>query len=365
MRRALPRLGLALAFTLFAPDPALSAEGAVEINQARAEAGGVTPADLPGFPVTLATPGSYVLTGELAAPGDATAIEVLADDVSLDLGGFSVRGGRPCTGAPPSLVCPGGAGHGVIGATVSTRVANGVVTGFANGGIQLGESASVSGVVARRNGVVGIAVGERSRIARCQATRNGGPGFSTGDLALVNESSSAGNTNEGAVFGGTFQVHDSLLVDGPGTTPACFADAHEPNNSEASAAVLGDVSGDDTNGSSLDGELAGSSDVDWFSLHISDVVGSTQDPAASLVVGGALRICVFYLCDAGTTDLTCPLDASAATSPAGRIGCCRTGGSVQIEPACGLAASDSGLALFRVDTGPADVCTPYQLDWHP
>ena len=42
---------------------AIAADGVVEIDQAAAIAGGITPGDDPGFPITLDSPGSDRLTG--------------------------------------------------------------------------------------------------------------------------------------------------------------------------------------------------------------------------------------------------------------------------------------------------------------
>ena len=75
-----------------------AADGVSEINQARALAGGVTPGDVPGFPVTIDASGSYRLTGDLTAPDlDTTAIGVTADDVTIDLNGFAIIGPNDCT----------------------------------------------------------------------------------------------------------------------------------------------------------------------------------------------------------------------------------------------------------------------------
>jgi len=368
VRSSIRAASVAVTLTLAAsPSSAPAADGAIEINQARAVAGGVTASDLPGFPVTIASPGSYRLTGELTPSGDATAIEIAADDVTLHLGGFALRGAKPCSGAPPALTCPSGASRGITGAASGTRVSDGVVTGFAAGGVVLGDAASVSGIEAHHNGGVGISVGERSRIARSQATRNGGAGFSTADATLITESSSVGNLDEGAVLGVGSVVHDSLLLDGPGSVDpvSCLADAFEPNGSEASSHPLGSVTDADANGSSFAAELAGASDADWFAVAISDVPGATVDPAISVASGGALRICLFYACDAGTTVFECPVGSTASTSPTGRQGCCRPGGSLQIAPDCGLGVDKSGLALIRIDAGPTGLCTPYDLAWHP
>ena len=53
---------------LASPAPALAVDGVIEINQARALAGGVTPGDTAGFPVSLNDSGSYRLTSDLVPP---------------------------------------------------------------------------------------------------------------------------------------------------------------------------------------------------------------------------------------------------------------------------------------------------------
>jgi hypothetical protein len=89
-------LPLAFALGLLAGSRlALAADGVVEINQQKALAGGVGPGDEPGFPVTLSEPGKYRLTADLSVPRDANGIEIAADGLTLDLGGFTLSGGEP------------------------------------------------------------------------------------------------------------------------------------------------------------------------------------------------------------------------------------------------------------------------------
>ena len=135
--RSKARVGALLALVL--AGPAHAVDGVIEINQARAKAGGVTAGDAPLFPVTLSQPGSYRLTGNLdltdasaRAPStdakDVKAIDVTASDVTIDLNGFSIIGETSCPGFPP--VCTGtGSGVGIASAseTFSVAVENGVV----------------------------------------------------------------------------------------------------------------------------------------------------------------------------------------------------------------------------------------------
>ena len=83
-----------LLFVAFA-GPAIAVDGVIEINQAAALAGSVTGGpvfnDQPGFPVSLLSPGSYRLTGNLYVPDtNTTAIEVIVDDITIDLNGFVI-----------------------------------------------------------------------------------------------------------------------------------------------------------------------------------------------------------------------------------------------------------------------------------
>lgn len=147
-------LRLPLLIALFALPGSTAAQGLVEINQTRALAGGITSSDTPGFPVTLGDPGSYVLSGDLVAGTGETAVSITADDVSLDLNGFAIRGPHVC--APGN--CTTDVGHGVHENQMRERasVRNGVVTGFGDNCIRLGQQAHVEDVAVSMCGGSGI-----------------------------------------------------------------------------------------------------------------------------------------------------------------------------------------------------------------
>jgi hypothetical protein len=66
-----------------------------------------------GFPFVISQPGSYRLTGNLTVDQNTTAIQIGADNVTLDLNGFAIIGPTVCSGAP--LICtPSGSGSGVV-----------------------------------------------------------------------------------------------------------------------------------------------------------------------------------------------------------------------------------------------------------
>ena len=137
-------------------------DGVVLIDQNRALAGSVTPGDAPGFPVTISQPGSYRLSGNLTVPNvDTTAIDITADNVTIDLNGFSIIGPNVCS----LLACsslPGGfaLGKGVYSESRSSiSVVNGSIRGIGGEGIYLsGFGSYVEKVHVDSSGAAGIAV---------------------------------------------------------------------------------------------------------------------------------------------------------------------------------------------------------------
>jgi hypothetical protein len=109
------------------------------------------------FPIKITMPGSYRLAGDLKVTSPtADAIDITADDVSLDLNGFSIIG-------PGVESAMGSIGINDSGATL----ANGTVTAMARAGVWLGESAHVESLRALANGpnaIANIRVGAYSRV---------------------------------------------------------------------------------------------------------------------------------------------------------------------------------------------------------
>ena len=98
----------------------LAADGEILINQAKVNAGGITAGDAAGFPATLSKSGRYKLTGNLRAAAGQSAITVTADDVTIDLNGFTISSDA----SPPS-------GYGIYAhGAQRLRVRNGTITGF-------------------------------------------------------------------------------------------------------------------------------------------------------------------------------------------------------------------------------------------
>jgi hypothetical protein len=68
--------------------PSFAVDGVVLINRSSALAGNVTPGDTPGFPVTISVSGRYRLSGNLTVPANTDAIDITANNVTIDLNGF-------------------------------------------------------------------------------------------------------------------------------------------------------------------------------------------------------------------------------------------------------------------------------------
>lgn len=146
-------LGIAVPF-------ARAADGVIEINQAKVTAAG-------GFPYTINASGSYKLTSNLtqASSNPTTFIVILADNVTLDLNGFSITGGNTCTvsGSFPNrtISCTTeGGGSGVSSPNRGISVFNGNISGTGGACLNLGGGDNrVERVFATHCGGFGIAVG--------------------------------------------------------------------------------------------------------------------------------------------------------------------------------------------------------------
>ena len=171
-------------------------DGIVLIDQNRALAGNVTLGDAPGFPVTISLTGSYRLSGNLTVPNaNTTGIMITADNVTIDLNGFSIIGPVVCTFSPFSCSparTSGSTAHGVDGEFLNNiSVVNGTVRGMGFSGIVLGgigtSGGSVEKVHAMSNANTGIQCWGCT-VRGNTANGNGGIG-----IAIINGTAS-GNT---------------------------------------------------------------------------------------------------------------------------------------------------------------------------
>lgn len=180
MIKGISRVIALLVFSLVAA-MAEAGEGVIEINQALALEGGVTPSDAPGFPVTLDTPGSYALSGNLTVSSDVGAVEITANNVALDLAGFSVRGSAGGTEVHGIAVNFNPVGRSQV------EVRNGIIEGFSGYAVFLGDRARVLNI----------------RVRNSAGMRLGGAGLFSGNTMISNE--------DGVFVGIATRVEDNII----------------------------------------------------------------------------------------------------------------------------------------------------------
>ncbi len=171
------------------------------------------------FPLVISQPGSYILVSNITVPdANTTAISITADNVTLDLGGFSIMGPTVCSGGPPVTSCsPTGAGNGIavnVG-QASVSVVNGTVRGMGATGVALKDHAHVEHVRAVSNGLDGIDVGPAATVTSNIATDNGATGIFATDGAVVTGNSSRSNGSDGIfVTNGSTIIGNSSMYNG-------------------------------------------------------------------------------------------------------------------------------------------------------
>ena len=188
-------------------------DGVIELNDARALAGGVTAGDAPGYPVAISQPGSYRLTGALTMPDANTdAIVVDAGSVQIDLNGFTIRGPNTWTGGATNCTAPG-SGRGIFADATRSGivVSNGSVVGSGAGGISLlGPNGRVERVIVEQSCADGIHVGDGSLVINSIARLNYDNGVRLGATTRITGSI----TDRNRVAGVTYANLGYLTVEG-------------------------------------------------------------------------------------------------------------------------------------------------------
>ncbi len=236
MRHATTTTGLLLAglTALLLAAPAHAVDGVIEINQAKALVGGITAGDGPNYPVSINEPGSYRLTSDLVVTSGIDGVEINADNVTLDLNGFTIFGSGEV-----------GLNDGIsINASDNVEVRNGTVRGFLRhgvfsltgtrsrvigvraignnaNGLNLEGTALVDGCVALDNGIFGIRVGAGSLVINSVARSNADLGLAlsspSGFRSNVATENNGGNANP-QIDGGIGAIEIGTNVCGLNTT---------------------------------------------------------------------------------------------------------------------------------------------------
>ena len=154
------------------------------------------------LPFTINSSGAYYLTKNITVSGSTAGITVSADNVVVDLKGFTLTGGGS-----------GGVAGISIGSQKNVVVRNGIITNWNIGGISAsGCSNAIFEKLLTTLGVVGtgLAAGTDCIIRDCISSYNGGGGFTSGDgCSLLN---CVGTGNASPISVGGFSLGNSVTV---------------------------------------------------------------------------------------------------------------------------------------------------------
>lgn len=166
----------------------------------------------------ITAPGSYFLTGNVVAIGTKNAIGIYANNVTLDLNGFTVEGLPGNSGAVILVV--GDTTNPSTDPRGNVTIKNGTVRGGGGSGVLAQPGVAglrLAGITARNNGNVGISIDGRAELENCSAQDNGSHGFMLGNDVVV--TSCIARSNGGDEFrAGSGSVFSNCLADNAGGT---------------------------------------------------------------------------------------------------------------------------------------------------
>lgn len=171
----------------------------IELSQSCAIYTGCTPDDVPGFPITLDSPGAYRLTSVLEVlDANAHGIEVTSDYVSIDFNGFTLFGHNEVPISTHVCSLPG-SGIGIFAPAAKGVVArNGRVRGMSSVGIYAtGNETRIERMIAERNCGSAIAIGDDGSVIDSQVRANAGHGIYAGSGSRVRDSVAEQNSAYG------------------------------------------------------------------------------------------------------------------------------------------------------------------------
>jgi len=142
------------------------------------------------LPFRISAPGSYYLTADLTGATAQHGIIVEADDVTVDLNGFTLRG---ITGSSSGIACPL--------PQRNLRVMNGAISQWGNHGIDaaVAVSSRFERLSVSANGARGLLAGSQAMVDSCEAADNGDNGIQTGHDSIVRNSRASQNRGSGIV----------------------------------------------------------------------------------------------------------------------------------------------------------------------
>ncbi|MBU0679274.1 MAG: right-handed parallel beta-helix repeat-containing protein [Verrucomicrobia bacterium] len=233
------RLTLPLMVLCLAASASFASDGRTEISQ-----------DM--IPYQIDNAGSYVVTENLSAGASQNGITVNADNVTIDLNGFSIYG---ITNSFNGIVS--------TSSRINVTVINGSVRDCGDDGIDLSTAVNclVKNVRASNNGAAGIQLGDASTVIECTAIGNGSStnhnGITTAGGSVVSACVTRDNTGDG------------IEVGNASTISSCVARENHGHGIEAGDAAM--VTGCNARDNDSHGIVVGSG------CHVTDSVGYSND----------------------------------------------------------------------------------------
>ena len=153
-------------------------------------------------PFTISAPGSYYVTTNLTPGVNQDGIVVAADNVTIDLNGFTLFGGGGSSGE----------GISTSGARANIVVRNGTLRNWPGSGVNLYDSGAsqtlVQNVQCISNTFTGIGVKNGSRLRECLAVGNG-TGMIVDNDSLVEHCKASGNAGDGIIAVNNCELKDN------------------------------------------------------------------------------------------------------------------------------------------------------------
>ncbi len=183
------------------------------------------------IPYTITNAGSYYLSGDVRMTGEnVNGINVMADDVTLDLNGFSLLGNFTTNGgcgvyqsiSNLNLVVKNGTvegwrkpsfqGAGIWAGGTYNRIEH-ILASHNDFGIYVEDSGMISECAASSNVVVGVIGGNFVNMSECLADKNGTGGFNAGLGCILRECNACDNSGiRGDTVSGGFEISSFALV---------------------------------------------------------------------------------------------------------------------------------------------------------
>ena len=152
--------------------------------------------------------GSYYLTTNIVGVASKNGINIQADNVRLDLNGFTLYGG--VTNSQVAIT--------VTGPHAGLVIRNGTVSGWGGNGITAASTSDseFEHLRAMTNGNIGMKLGNGNTVANCIAIANNADGIDTGSNCTVSACEANGNDN-GIATGANCRIADCDVSGNPST----------------------------------------------------------------------------------------------------------------------------------------------------